>query len=455
MSRKKASKSAQFECNNCGYFQTHWFGKCSNCGLSDTAEERVVFSADNVNIFSGELTKPVFIADVLADDYKRIDSGNTELNRVLGGGFVAGGYCLLTGAPGSGKSSLLLSVADSFDRRGLRVLYVSGEESPAQIKLRAQRFDIHESTIQLWSEINIDFVLEQAKNMKPDLLIVDSVQTVYSKKRETQAGSPTQVQTVAHDLMQFAKTTGTIVVLVGHITKDANIAGPKVLEHLVDTVLYLEGDKYQSYRLLRTNKNRFGANSEIGVLEMRANGIFPVSNPSSFFISGAHNVSGSAIVAILEGQRSILTELQAIVLASPYTNPKRTANGVDNNRLNIILAVLMKRIGLQIGDKDVLVNVVGGIEIQEPAADLALAVAIISSISDRPVSNKTLFVGEIGLAGEIRPVQMIDNRIAEAARMGFERIFIPHGNYDSQKEYSIEVVPVQYLNESLSKLEQM
>ncbi|WP_109833295.1 DNA repair protein RadA [Reichenbachiella versicolor] len=418
-------------CQNCGAQSPKWTGKCSSCGEWNTYVEEVVSKEDkNTRIWSSEEkpsglpNKPVKLTEVKAEESDRMLTGDLELDRVLGGGIVAGSLVLIGGEPGIGKSTLFLQLALSLSSR--KVLYVSGEESSQQIKMRADRMNKGEREhCYLLTETSLTNIFQQIKQLDPDILIIDSIQTMHSPKVESSAGSVSQVRECTAELLQFAKTSNIPVFLIGHITKEGTIAGPKVLEHMVDTVLQFEGDRHLSYRILRTVKNRFGSTSEIGIYEMLGDGMRQVSNPSEILISDkADELSGVTIGATIEGNRPLLIETQALVSASAYGTPQRSTTGYDAKRLNMMLAVLEKRGGLRLGNQDVFLNIAGGLKIDDPALDLSVCVSIVSSYEDRAISSKICFVGEVGLGGEVRAVNRIDNRVLEAEKLGFEEIYV-------------------------------
>ncbi len=382
----------------------------------------------------------------------RIGVGISEFNRVLGGGLVPGELVLIGGDPGIGKSTLILQAAGELANQGAEVVYVSGEESVQQIKLRADRLDIDSGNVQLLAETDLDTILGVAEDVRPDLLVVDSIQTVMIDEIGSAAGSVSQVRESTGRIMQWAKSSGVPTFIVGHVTKEGAIAGPRVLEHMVDAVLYLEGERFHQYRILRAVKNRFGSTDEVGVFEMATTGLQEVRNPSEAFLEErAERTPGSTVAVTMEGSRPILVEVQALATPSNFSMPRRSANGLDNNRLQLLVAVLQKRVGLGLGTQDVYANVVGGLRIQEPAADLAIAVAIASSLRDRPVDPGTVCIGEVGLSGELRTVTQLERRIQEASRLGFRRAVIParSGNLPSSSKLGLEVVSVSSASEAI------
>tara|TARA_A100000164_G_C21886475_1_gene763042 strand:- start:197 stop:1549 length:1353 start_codon:yes stop_codon:yes gene_type:complete len=414
-----------FFCQNCGTQHSQWQGKCNGCKEWNTLSEEILSRKVENEWAIDEKTKvskPIRMDAINVDAIPKIKTGDDELDRVLGGGLVPGVVVLLGGEPGIGKSTLLLQVAL---QQRMKVLYVSGEESQQQIKLRATRMGLLEDNCFVLSETETQSIFHQIQKIEPQLLIIDSIQTLHSNHIESGAGSVSQIRTSAAELIQYAKTTNIPVILVGHITKDGAIAGPKILEHMVDTVLHFEGDRNHIYRILRAQKNRFGATSEIGIYEMISQGLRQVKNPSEILISEKESsLSGHAIAATIEGIRPLMIEVQALVSTAVYGTPQRSSNGFNSKRLNMLLAVLEKRAGFALGSKDVFINITGGISIEDPALDLAIIAAILSSYHDSPISQKICFAAEIGLSGEIRPISKIDQRIQEAEKLGFESIVI-------------------------------
>lgn len=419
-----------FFCNNCGHESPKWLGKCPGCGEWNTfVEETVVTGKGNKVKSRGEKSSlPVKLADIEQGEEVRIKMPSSEFNRVLGGGLVTGSLTLLGGEPGVGKSTLLLQ--NILSMRNRKILYVSGEESASQLKLRADRLGKISDDTYILCETDLDNIFVQIDNIKPDLVIVDSIQTVSSPSLESAAGSVSQVRECAAALLRYAKKNNTPVILVGHINKDGAIAGPKVLEHIVDTVLQFEGDRQYLFRILRSIKNRFGSTSEIGIYEMVQKGLREVTNPSQVLMSEsfADDMSGIAIGVTTEGVRPFLVEVQALVSSAAYGTPQRSVTGFDQRRLNMLLAVLEKRAKFRLAQKDVFLNIAGGLKIMDPALDLAIVAAVMSSNFDLSISRDTVFIGEVGLSGEVRPVVRIENRISEAAKMGMAKIFIPKGN---------------------------
>ncbi len=420
--------STVYVCSECGYQSARWLGKCPGCGSWNTLEEYSPEPETKVTAITVK-TEAQSLSDLGTPDYIRQKTGCEELDRVLGGGLVSGSAVLLCGEPGIGKSTLLLQICSALCRGG-DVLYVSGEESQGQIKLRAERLGVKAKGIYVLADTNVDAALHHADRLKPSFLIVDSIQTMWKNGIGSSPGGVTQVKESSAAFIRYAKESGAAVIIVGHVNKEGGIAGPKVLEHMVDTVLYFEGDRRQSFRMIRAIKNRFGATDEVGVFEMAENGLSEVKNPSELLLRGRPSgVSGNCAVCTMEGTRPIIAEVQALVTPSYYPSPKRAANGIDINRISLILALLEKRLGLKFSTHDCYVNVVGGMNIDEPAADLALALALISSLRDIPVPDDMIAVGELGLAGEIRAATDLDKRLREAERLGFSSAAVPSRNY--------------------------
>lgn len=421
-----AKSKSVFICSNCGNEAAKWIGKCPSCGEWNTYVEEVIHkSSRNLSFKSGHAAaSPVKINSVRSDALQRIDTKISELNRILGGGMVPGSLILIGGEPGIGKSTLVLQLALILDH--LKVLYVSGEESAQQIKMRADRIGgIQNENCYLLGEVLIENIFAQVENVRPGLIIVDSIQTIYSESAESPPGSVTQVRDCASRFLKFAKESSIPVVLVGHITKDGMLAGPKIMEHIVDVVLLFEGESTLSYRVLRSTKNRYGSTSELGIFEMHENGLIEVTNPSEILLShSGEELSGIATAATIDGNRPFLIEVQALVSTAAYGTPQRSATGFDVRRLNMLLAVLEKRAGFKIAAKDVFLNIAGGIKVADPAIDLAVISSVISSGLDRPVLNHICFAGEISLSGEVRPVSHIEQRIREAEKLGFRKIVV-------------------------------
>lgn len=425
MALQKVKKA--FFCQNCGFQAPKWMGKCPSCGEWNTlVEEIITKTADlpGLSLSSERKGKPKLLADISSETGERTDTKDSELNRVLGGGIVPGSVILLGGEPGIGKSTLLLQTALRLNEK--KVLYISGEESETQIKLRADRMEDKNGSCLILAENGLENILAACENEVPDLVIIDSIQTLHYSIIESSPGSISQVRECAARLIRFAKETGIPMVLVGHINKEGSIAGPKVLEHMTDVVLQFEGDRHHLFRILRASKNRYGSTSEIGIYEMKGTGLMPVLNPSSVLLGDAEfPLSGTAVGAAVEGLRPFLIEVQALVSTAVYGTPQRSANGFDNRRLNMLLAVLEKRCGFHLGSKDVFLNITGGLRIEDPAIDLAVVCAVLSSNEDVCINRRYAFAGEVGLTGEIRPVTRMEMRISEAQKLGFEKIFLP------------------------------
>ena len=419
-----------YVCQSCGYQAPKWLGKCPECGQWSTLVEEVAETGAR-GAPSYAMGEPQTITSISLDPQLRLNTGIAEFDRTLGGGLVPGSLILIGGDPGIGKSTLVLQVAAILSRTGIKVLYVSGEESPQQIKIRAERLSLQSKDLYILSGTCVEQLFERLEALKPHLLVIDSIQTVYTEALPSAPGSVGQVREVTTRLLNWAKKSGVPTLLIGHVTKDGAIAGPKVLEHLVDTVLYFEGDSSHAFRILRAVKNRFGSTNEIGVFEMKDTGLAEVGNPSRIFLEERpENASGSVVIPCLEGTRPLLLEIQALVGPSPLGMPRRTAVGVDHNRISLLVAVLGKRMGLEMGDQDIFVNVAGGLRVDEPAADLGIVCAMISSFIDRPVDKNVVVFGEIGLAGEIRGVSQPELRIKEAAKLGFSRCLLSKSNLE-------------------------
>ena len=457
-----------YVCSECGFDSPKWSGKCPSCGMWNTMKEITVKAQSTQNSTanarkeaSGKTddSKPHTLGEIQSSDYPRIDMHDDELNRVLGGGLVQGSIVLLGGEPGIGKSTLTLQTVMRL--QDLKVLYVSGEESARQIKMRAERLaaanggnELSDNLLIL-CETSLENIYEQIKKQKPELVVIDSIQTISSEYVDSSAGSITQVRECAASLLKFAKESGTPVLLIGHITKDGSIAGPKILEHIVDAVLQFEGDQHYLYRILRPIKNRFGSTAELGIYEMREDGLRQVSNPSELLLTDSHQgMSGVSIACTIEGVRPFLIEVQALASTAVYGTPQRSAIGFDVRRMNMLLAVLEKRVGFKLGQKDVFLNIAGGLKVSDPAIDLAVISAILSSSLDIAVDRTVCMTGEVGLSGEIRPVSRIEQRISEAAKLGFERIIIPKSNMHGleKRKLGIELVPVTKVEEAFKHL---
>jgi DNA repair protein RadA/Sms len=438
-----------YACQKCGYQTPKWLGKCPDCGAwNSMAEETACQSA---RLPAGEAAKPLPLSQVKRDLQQRSSCGIAELDRVLGGGLVKGSIVLIGGDPGIGKSTLLLQASAHLTGSAGSVLYVSAEESPEQIKLRSLRLGIHSDGLYLLAETNIERIITQITALKPKAVIIDSIQTVFTAAIESAPGSVSQVRESAGRLMILAKGSGIPIFLVGHVTKDGALAGPRVLEHLVDTVLYFEGDSGHAFRILRAAKNRFGSTNEIGVFEMKDSGLCEVANPSELFLAERPlGASGSVVVAALEGTRPLLVELQALVSSTSFGTPRRTTIGVDHNRLSLLVAVLEKKVGLQLSGHDIFMNAVGGVRLNEPAADLGMIMAVASSHLDKPVDPQTFFLGEVGLSGEVRAVSQPEIRVKEAAKLGFKRCVLPEGSLKQVKVKGVELAGVKRVEEALA-----
>ncbi|MEO0123256.1 MAG: DNA repair protein RadA [candidate division WOR-3 bacterium] len=437
---------SRFVCQDCGAVSPKWLGRCPNCGAFNTmVEERV----DKVET-AAKKVKPVVLSSVPYEDYRRRSVGIGEMDRVLGGGLVSGSLILLGGDPGIGKSTLMLQISDFVSKNGGKILYVSGEESSSQIRLRAERLGMSADNISILAETELNSILSVAEEVKPDLMVIDSIQTIYKSEISSAPGSVAQVRECGGDIMRFAKAYNITTVIIGHVTKFGVIAGPKTLEHIVDTVLYFEGDKEGQFRILRAIKNRFGATNELGIFEMTDSGLKGVENPSSIFISDIM-APGAVIVSVIEGSRPFLVEVQALTSPTFFNYPQRVTTGVDYKRLSMLLAVLERRVGINAYGLDCFVNVAGGIKVNEPSSDLGIILAIASSIKNKPVSKTLLVVGEVGLCGEVRPVFGIDMRLREAERLGFKTAIAPAKN-KLPNNLQINVMQVSEVNEAVSAI---
>jgi DNA repair protein RadA/Sms len=453
---KKGSKTL-FICQSCGSQAPKWMGRCPDCGQWDSFAEEVIGSGEKTGPMRGLSfiqSKPVPIDDVALVEEERLSTRLDELDRVLGGGLVAGSLVLIGGDPGIGKSTLMLQALHGMAAGARKVLYVSGEESVQQLRMRSRRLAAGAPALLVVSEIDLDAILRMVAEIRPDVLVIDSIQTMYSSDLTSAPGSVSQVRESAMRLMLNAKKSGVPTLLVGHVTKDGAIAGPKILEHMVDTVLYFEGDRNHVFRILRAVKNRFGSTNEIGVFEMQANGLAQVSNPSAVFLSERpDNAAGSVVTATMEGTRPILVELQALASATHLGTPRRTVLGLDPHRVALLVAVMEKKLGLHLMSHDVFVNVAGGVKVDEPAADLGALAAIASSYLDKPVPGQTLVLGEVGLAGEVRAIGNMQTRLAEAAKMGFSRCIAPAGSLKRIKQpKDIELAGVQNVEGAMEVL---
>lgn len=449
-----AKKSTAFFCQSCGYESAKWLGQCPGCREWNTFVEEPVDkgSKSGKMSFSPGRAVPVMLKDITGGESERISSGIGEFDRVLGGGIVKGSLVLIGGDPGIGKSTLLLQVTRNLTKTGHKVLYVSGEESLRQIKMRADRLGTDFDTLKILCETNLSDIGEAIKAEAPETVVIDSIQTMYKEDISSAPGSVSQVREATSFLMQIAKQLEINIFIVGHVTKEGAVAGPRVLEHMVDTVLYFEGDRHASYRILRGVKNRFGSTDEIGVFEMRAEGLKEVLNPSEFMLSGrAGDASGSVITCSMEGTRPVMIEIQALVCRSNFGIPRRQTTGMDYNRVNLLMAVIEKRAGLNIGDHDAYVNIAGGLKINEPSLDLATVMAIVSSFRNKAVDEKTVIFGEVGLSGEVRAVSQAEQRVSEAYKLGFTTVVLPASNIsDRLKSFKgIEIIPVSNIKEAL------
>ncbi|MBT8183110.1 MAG: DNA repair protein RadA [Eudoraea sp.] len=450
-----AKTKTAFFCQNCGTQYAKWVGQCGACKEWNTVVEEVIqkekdITWQNFNDTKTTTSKPVLVGQINTSREFRLGIYDKEFNRVLGGGLVPGSLVLLGGEPGIGKSTLLLQIAL---RLNLRTLYVSGEESLKQIKMRAERIHPNNQTCYILTETKTQNIFKQINEITPDIVVIDSIQTLHSDYIESSAGSISQVRECAAELIRFAKETNTPVILIGHITKDGNIAGPKILEHMVDTVLQFEGDRNYVYRILRALKNRFGSTAELGIYEMQGDGLREVNNPSEVLLSKSDTgLSGTAIASTIEGMRPLMIEIQALVSTAVYGTPQRSATGYNAKRLNMLLAVLEKRAGFRLGAKDVFLNITGGITVDDPAIDLAVVAAILSSNSDVPIEKNVCFAAEIGLAGEIRPVQRVEQRILEADKLGFSKIFVSKNNKIALKNTKIKVELVSKIEDVVNTL---
>ncbi len=449
-------------CAECGAQSSKWLGKCPHCGKWNTLVEEVIDTAPeeakparraSMAVSAGE-NKATRFEDMSLPAYIRTDTGLSELDRVLGGGLVTGSVVLLSGEPGIGKSTLLMQISDALGQNR-KVLYVSGEESGGQLKLRARRLGVSGEHLYILTETGLENILAEADAVKPDVLILDSIQTIYSDKINSAPGSVTQVRECALTFINKAKSEGISMLLVGHVNKEGGIAGPKVLEHMVDAVLYFEGERQQAYRIIRAVKNRYGSVSEIGVFEMTDKGLREVANPSEMLLSGRpKGVSGNCALCTVEGTRPLIAEIQALVTPTVFPAPRRTGNGVEYNRMCLILAVLEKRLGLKFYQNDVYMNVIGGLSISEPAADLAIATALVSSLTDRIIPDDLIIIGELGLAGECRAVTNLEMRVREAARLGFSRAIVPFRNVEKRplEVDGMTVIPARSVYEVIKEL---
>ena len=449
-----AKVKSKYVCQNCGYETAGYLGKCPECGSWGSFVEELFTPVENkseVEVF--DTTPPMTLDEIEMNSEIRMSTNISEFDRVLGGGIVQGSLVLIAGDPGIGKSTILLQTSGELCNAGKKVLYISAEESASQIKLRAERLGVKSNTLFIYPQTNLELIKKHIESMKPDLVIVDSIQAIYTSMIQSSAGSVSQIRECCNMLMHIAKSQNISIIVIGHVTKEGNIAGPKVLEHMVDTVIQFEGDKTKTYRILRSIKNRFGNTSEVGIFEMSATGLTEVINPSELFLKEYNQTQtpGSTTIVTSEGTRPLLVEIQALVGTTPYPAPRRIANGVDTGRVLQILAVLEKRIGLNLSKQDVYVNVIGGIDVNEPAADLGIALAIVTCVRDVVFDPQTAIIGEIGLSGEIRAVNHIEKRINEAQKLGFKRIIIPDSN-DVQDDFKgIQIVKVKRILEAITR----
>lgn len=450
-----ARKKINFVCSECGYESAGWLGKCPSCNSWNSFTEEYVEKNSSLNKDTGSIfdIKPIDLEDIKLEDQERFSTGMMEFDRVLGGGIVPGSLILLGGDPGVGKSTLILQICNSMDKN-VEKIYVSGEESVQQIKIRVNRLFETGVKLQMVSETNFNSIRNYLENKKPGFVVIDSIQTMFNDELSSAPGSVSQVRDITNKLVVIAKKYDISIIIIGHVTKDGSIAGPRVLEHMVDTVLYFEGERHSSYRIIRAVKNRFGSTNEIGVFEMKDVGLAEITNPSVMLISERQSdVSGSVIAASIEGTRPMLIEIQALTCSTSFGMPRRTATGADYNRMILLIAVLEKKIGLNLVNYDIYVNVIGGLKVDEPACDLAIIGAIASSFKDKPIAIETVLMGEVGLTGEVRSVSHIDKRISEAIRIGFRKCVVPYNNMKSIKqmnfEDNVQIFPVNTVAEAL------
>ena len=449
-----AKVKSKWICQQCGYESAGYLGKCPECGSWSSFVEEVQTNLRAQNVSPQGIVndaKPALIKDIQIGKEVRVSTNISEFDRILGGGLVQGSLILIAGDPGIGKSTILLQTSGELAKNGQKILYVSAEESASQLKLRANRLGINSDNLYIYPQTNLESVRQQITELQPDTVVIDSIQAIYSQTVASSAGSVSQIRECCNILMQIAKSLNITVIVIGHVTKDGNIAGPKILEHMVDAVISFEGDKYKSYRMLRALKNRFGNTSEVGIFEMHEKGLVEVKNPNELFLNERSQdaIPGSAIIVTNEGTRPLLVEIQALVGTTPYPTPRRVTNGVDTSRLLQILAVLEKRVGLNLSKQDVYVNVMGGLEIDEPSADLGIALAIATCARDVVVESQTVIIGEIGLSGEIHPVNNLDKRLNEAVISGFKKAIVPYANRNVEND-KIKVVPVKRLIDAIS-----
>lgn len=449
-----AKKKTKFCCQSCGYESPKWLGRCPGCGEWNTFVEEIEVMTKSRGVFQHSEAisqKAVPIISIETQEEQRVQTSMVELNRVLGGGIVPGSLVLIGGDPGIGKSTLLMQLSAELSNNGHRVLYISGEESLKQTRLRATRIGVQSNELFIYAETDLELIRHSIEEVQPKFIIVDSIQTVHHPEVTSAPGSVSQVRECTSELMRIAKTKGIATFLVGHVTKEGQIAGPRILEHMVDTVLYFEGERHHTYRILRSHKNRFGSTNEIAIFEMIHTGLKEVLNPSELFLEErSHGAAGSTVVASMEGTRPILVEIQSLVTPTSFNYPKRMATGVDQNRVQLLMAVLEKRMGMLLQAQDAYIKVAGGVKLDEPAIDLAVLTSIVSSFRNQPVQVTDVYIGEVGLTGEVRRVSRIEQRVHEAAKLGFKRVIIPASNLGGW-EYpkDIEVIGVQTINEAL------
>ena len=451
-----AKDKTVFFCKECGFESAKWLGQCPGCKEWDTFTEEPVLKKGSKSTVIKNSREPELLSNIKMETEQRLCSGIEELDRVLGGGIVKGSLILVGGDPGIGKSTLLLQMCKEVVNKFKKVLYISGEESLSQIKMRAERLGVFKGELLLLCETDLDLIEEAIQKHNPEIVIIDSIQTMFKPEVASAPGSVGQVRESTSALMKIAKGMGITVFIIGHVTKEGVVAGPRILEHMVDTVLYFEGDNYASYRVLRAVKNRFGSTNEIGVFEMQATGLAEVKNPSEFMLKGRpEGEPGSVVAASVEGTRPILVEVQALICRTNFNMPRRTAAGTDYNRVNLLMAVLEKRAGIQMSDCDAYVNVAGGMRITEPALDLAVTTAVLSSFKNIALDNKTVLFGEVGLTGEIRAVNMAEQRVVEATKMGFEVCILPQANKEHIKSTGIKLIGVKNIQEVISLLKKV
>ena len=449
-----AKVKSKWICQECGYESSGYLGKCPECGSWSSLIEEIQYDSKAPNAAANEFVnteKPELLKDIHIGEEVRVKTSISEFDRILGGGFVQGSLVLLAGDPGIGKSTITLQTCGQICQSGKKVLYISAEESSSQIKLRAERLNINSDNLYIYPQTNMENIKSQIEEICPDFVVIDSIQAIYSNIVASSAGSISQIRECTNILMHIAKSKSITTIVIGHVTKDGSIAGPKVLEHMVDTVIYFEGDKYKSYRMLRSMKNRFGNTSEVGIFEMHSDGLREIGNPNELFLNERSRIAapGSAIIVTNEGTRPLMVEIQALVGSTSYASPRRVTNGIDLSRLHQILAVLEKRVGLDFSKQDVYVNVMGGLDIDEPSADLGIALAIATCASDVVVDPQTVIIGEIGLSGEFYPVNNIEKRLNEAAISGFKKAIIPYGNSIPKNYEDMEIIKVKKIIDAI------